>query len=200
MKPTYLLSHGFGFSNEYWKNLIPLLNGDAVFFDENFAKNRRYIGIGHSVGFQKLHNSDIKFDYLIGLQGFVNFCGSEEELKKVRKQNIDRMIKMFKINALTSLKIFHKSCGYEEPFSKNITVEKLVSDLESLKESYKCRTDCPILIIGSDEDKIVPPSIINDNFKHASNVKTEKINDFQHALGFFIAEKVLEKIITCLNR
>jgi pimeloyl-[acyl-carrier protein] methyl ester esterase len=196
MKPAYLLCHGFGFSHEYWRNLTPLLDGDIVYFDKNFTAKRSYIGIGHSVGFQKLNNSDIKFDYLIGLQGFVNFCGSAEESKKEREQNIDRMIKAFQTNALMSLKMFYNACGYEGSIPET-PVEELIEDLISMKKSYRCRDDCPVLIIGSDDDEIVPMSIISDNFADLRNVTTEKINGVPHSLGFLKAAEVSEKIITC---
>ena len=60
---TYLLCSGFGFDNGYWKNLIPLLDGEYEFFDSSFeaSERRDYVGIGHSLGFLKLNNSGIKF-------------------------------------------------------------------------------------------------------------------------------------------
>ncbi|MDR1333807.1 MAG: alpha/beta hydrolase [Holosporaceae bacterium] len=194
MKPTFLLCHGFGFTHEYWRNLIPLLDGDVVYFDKNFIEDRRYIGIGHSIGFQKLNNSAIKFDYLIGLQGFTNFCGTEEEAKEIREQNIDRMMEMYGTNATKSLQMFHNICGYDGSMPENVIAEELIADLQSMKRKYECRCDCPILIIGSDDDEIVPPSILDDNFKHMQNVSLKKINNVSHLLGFKKAEEVAEKI------
>ncbi|MDR1235824.1 MAG: alpha/beta hydrolase [Holosporaceae bacterium] len=200
MKPVFLLCHGFGFTWEYWRNLAPLLSGDVVYFGENFAKDRRCIGVGHSVGFQKLNNSDIKFDYLIGLQGFTNFCGVEEETKKIRERNIDRMIEMYEINAAKSLQAFHNMCGYEGPMPENVVAADLTADLRSMKRKYECRHDCPILIIGSDDDEIVPLSILDDNFGDMPNVSREKINNVSHLLGFKKAEKTAEKIFLYLQR
>ena len=71
---NYLLAHGFGFNNDYWKNLIPLLDGNIYFLDDpNLDGSKVYIGIGHSLGFLKLNNSEFKFDALVALQGFLNY-------------------------------------------------------------------------------------------------------------------------------
>jgi pimeloyl-[acyl-carrier protein] methyl ester esterase len=195
MKYIYLLRHGWGFSNEYWRNLVPLLDGDIVFFDDDYKidKTKRYIGIGHSVGFQKLNNSGINFDFLVGLQGFLNFCGSEPSEKKLREENIDRLGKMLVADAVQTLKTFYDACRYPDPVPENISVDDLAADLLSMKKSH-AHCGRPTLIIGSDEDQIVPMSIINDNFDRMPNVVVEEINGVVHSLGFFKAKEVSEKI------
>ena len=71
---NYLLAHGFGFTNDYWQNLIPLLDGNISFFnDHNLDDSKTYIGLGHSLGFLKLNNSGLQFESLVALQGFLNY-------------------------------------------------------------------------------------------------------------------------------
>jgi pimeloyl-[acyl-carrier protein] methyl ester esterase len=190
----YLLCHGFGFSNEYWGNLIPLLDGEIAFFDDDFDKTKRYIGIGHSIGFQKLNNSGIKFDFLIGLQGFINFCGNDPGEGKIRGENIDRMIKMFEADVSQALKLFHNVCRYPDPVhEKAVCKQSLMDDLLSMKKSYE-HCGCPTLIIGSGEDEIVTMSLIHDNFQHMGNVIVEEIDGVPHSLGFHKPAEVSEKI------
>lgn len=191
----YLLCHGFGFTQDYWRNLAPLLDGDIAYFCETFVdEGRRYVGIGHSIGFLKLNNSNVKFDYLVGLQGFVNFCGTEDKLKKIRQKNVDRMIKTFETDAVRSLRMFYNACGHQGSMPKSVDSENLISDLKSMKHAYECRSDCPILIIGNDDDEILPPSILNDNFDHVSNAEIRKINGVSHLLGFKKADEVANEI------
>jgi pimeloyl-[acyl-carrier protein] methyl ester esterase len=200
MRHTYLLCHGFGFSNEYWKNLAPLLDGDVVFFDDGYEidKTKRYGGIGHSLGFQKLNNSGIKFDFLIGLQGFLNFCGFEPREKKLREKNIGRLMKMFIQDASSTLKAFYDACQYSNSIPENIYVDDLLTDLLSMKKSY-VHCGCSTLIIGSNVDSIVPLSIIEDNFLNLPGVVMKKINGVAHSLGFAKAKEVSEEIRDFVN-
>jgi pimeloyl-[acyl-carrier protein] methyl ester esterase len=196
---TYLLCHGFGFSNEYWRNLVPLLDGDVVFFDDNLNSNKRYVGIGHSIGFQKLNNSGLKFDCLVGLQGFIDFCGSNHNTKNERVANLDHMLKIFAEDMVKSLEFFYRVCKYPCPIPKNISADILTRDLKSMKESHR-HCGSPTLIIGSKQDEIVPLSIIKDNFQNVRNVTVEEINGVPHSLGFYEPEKVFQKIKEFLKR
>ncbi|MDR0968110.1 MAG: hypothetical protein LBL99_00550 [Holosporaceae bacterium] len=233
MKHKYILRHGFSFTNEYWKNLIPLLEGEVVFYDpylrrpgeelcptkdpcvvrvssslgsfaslkddvkgERFAPRDegRVVGIGHSLGFQELNNSGIEFDFLVCLQGFIDYCGSEPKQRERRAREIDGMIKAFEIDTKKRIQEFHDYCNCDDPLPQSIVAEDLIADLLSMKKSYEyCGR--PALAIGSDADDIVPMSIINDNFQRfAPLVKIEQINGVPHSLGFLKAKEVAEKI------
>jgi pimeloyl-[acyl-carrier protein] methyl ester esterase len=199
---NYLLCHGFGFSNKYWRNLTPLLNNEddeIAFFCDNVDKNRRYVGIGHSIGFQKLNNSGLKFDYLIGLQGFINFCGNNQNMRNERATNIDHMLKIFAEDARKGLGFFYRTCKYPDSIPENIVEDVLMDDLRSMKESYQ-HCGCPTLIIGSNNDAIVPLSIIKDNFQNVQNVTIEEIDDVPHSLGFYEPQKVYQKIKKFIKR
>lgn len=196
---TYLLCHGFGFSDDYWENLIPFLDDKYEFFDKHFKINtkKNYIGIGHSVGFLKLNNSGIKFDALIGLQGFLNFCGTVPAQRELLQKNLDRMISFFSKDTESSLKFFYKACGYEKEIPEKFSKDDLITDLQMMKLSFE-HCGAPTLIIGSNEDKIVEKSILEDNFKN--RFQLEFINGVNHTLGFSQPKEVFELIKKFLEK
>lgn len=200
MNYTYVLSHGFGFSDKYWRNLVPLLDGEVVYFNKNLKTqtDKNYIGIGHSLGFSKLNNSEIKFRHLIGLQGFLNFCGSDRKMRLIRENNLNKLIQKFKIDCGNSLKNFYKICGYPFDIPKNINETELINELESMKLS---NTHCgtKTTIIGSSADQIVPLSIIEDNFSNNNNIDIKYIDGVTHSLGFnnpaFVIDVIKKEVL-----
>lgn len=195
---TYLLCRGFGFTNDYWENLIPLLDDKFDFFADGFVPNpnEKYVGIGHSIGFLKLNNSGIKFKALIGLQGFLNFCGTASPKKEILQENLNRIIELFSKNPENSLKFFYKACGYEKNIPAEISQKRLISDLKMMKLSF---THCgaATLIIGSEQDTIVGKDILEDNFEHLCPLKF--INGVNHTLGFSKPQEVYGTIKIFLN-
>lgn len=192
---TYILCHGFGFSNDYWRNLLPYVSNDVVFFDDldnlKIATNKKYIGIGHSLGFLKLNNSNITFEYLIGLQGFINFCGNNMNMRKIREKNLKRVIIDFETDHTLALTNFHRACGCES--SRDITKIEIMKDLNLMKRTYQhCGTKT--LMIGTTEDKIVPMSLIKDNFSAISNVTITEEEGCGHSLGFNLVHKISKRI------
>ncbi|MDR3030793.1 MAG: methyltransferase domain-containing protein [Holosporales bacterium] len=185
------MAHGLGFSDEYWENLIKKLPGEFIFYREGLLlnKNKHYVGIGHSLGFQKLNNSGIKFDLLFGLQGFLNFCGTDERLKEIRKKNLDKMIKMFQADWQNALESFYQSCDYPGNIPNNISKEDLVRDFELLKTDNK-HCGAKTVIIGSYDDRIVPPILIEDNFACLNNVLIKYVDKAGHSLGFNMSEVI----------
>lgn len=193
----YLLCHGFGFSNEYWSNLVPLLDAEYEFYDDQESYSfEEYVGIGHSIGFQKLNNSGIKFKALIGLQGFLNFCGGNLSVQK----NIDRMMQSFSQNKSKSLQFFYNVCKFTGslPQLNSMPIELLLEDLESMKYSY-AHCGCPTLILATDNDPVIARDIVIENFKYLPNIKVEIIAGDHHTLGFVDAEKVADQIKMFLN-
>ncbi len=193
---TYLLCHGFGFDHCYWENLIPLLDDKYEFFDENFRvhSEKCYIGIGHSLGFLKLNNSGINVRALVGLQGFLNFCGHEPAHRENLQKNLDRMIEKCTKIPLCFLEFFHKLCGYDQQFDfRNISKENLLQDLEMMKNSYE-HCGAPTLIIGSHEDKVVEHIILKDNFENRKNIQIKYIDGVNHTLGFSKPNETFELI------
>lgn len=199
-KIKYLLCHGFGFSAEFWQNLIPLLDADYEFFDEKeasqyliFDTKISYIGIGHSIGFQKLNNSGIIFKALVGLQGFLNFCGNKPVQRSFLKKNLTKMIASFSKNKTKSLRFFHQLCGTNLSFPTNFPLECLLKDLHSLGQSYEhCK--CPTLIIATDKDPVVSRDIIINNFQRLPQVTIDFIDANHHLLGFLQPNEVMTRI------
>lgn len=190
----YLLAHGFGFDNNYWKNLIPLLKGEIYFLDDpNLDAAETYIGIGHSLGFLKLNNSNLKFKALIALQGFLNYCGSTSVLRKVREKRLEDITNNIKKDKMETLESFRLFCGYNEHLTVNFELSELLNDLDLMKHSYK-HCGVKTLVIGSVDDRIVPMSIINDNFSSLPNVSIIQCDDGRHSLGYNKPEYIVEKI------
>ena len=197
--PTYLLCHGFGFTDEYWKNFLPLLDGDFEFFHDGFSPNpeKIYVGIGHSLGFLRLNNSKIKFRALIGLQGFLNFCGSDPTKKKFLQKNLDRMIFSFEKDPKRALEFFHELCGYDGKIPSDFFVknsrEKLIGELEMMKSSFKhCKI--PTLIIGSEDDPVVEKGILVDNFRNEDFIDLRFLDGGNHTLGYTKATEIFALI------
>lgn len=197
MNYRYIFSSGFSFNNDFWKNLSPLfVFGKNVFFlDElqqaEFDRGAKCVGIGHSLGFLKLNRSGINFDYLIGLQGFLNFCGNSTKMRTVREKSLRKVVESFKTDHNLALSNFHKICGCE--LSKNMTKEKLLGDLEMMHSAYE-HCGSKTLIICSKGDKIVPMSLIADNFSKIPNVSILQIDRGGHSLGFHLAMEVFDII------
>ena len=193
---TYLLCNGFCFCNDFWKNLIPLLDNKYEYYNENFVenKNEAYIGIGHSLGFLKLNNSGIKFKALIGLHGFLDFCGTENSKRAILQNTIDRMIASCKKNPRKFIDFFYSLCGYKYPPNYQTVLENnLISDLEYMKNAYQ-HCGAQTLIICSINDKVLNNEITMDNFKKRKNVELHYINNVNHTLGFSEQEKVFKLI------
>lgn len=191
---SYLLAHGFGFNNDYWRNLTPLLSGNIYFFDDpNLDKTKSYVGIGHSIGFLKLNNSELKFAALVALQGFLNYCGSFERMRKIRETELAKVLNKIIVNKNESLKQFRTFCGYNEDINIDIPLQTLLDELEMMKKTYE---HCGIrtLVIGSSDDVIVPMSIINDNFANLENITIQQIETGRHALGYIHPKLVANQI------
>lgn len=191
---NYLLSHGFGFSNDFWQNLIKLIHGKIYFYgDKSLDKSKKYIGIGHSLGFLKLNNSNLNFESIVSLQGFLNFCGKDNTLRKIRLQNIEKFKKELVENTVLNLKKFRLNCGYDKEIKQKFHLQQMIHELEMMKNSYK---HCGIktLVICSENDNIVPLRIIYDNFQDIANCSILKIQGTGHSLGYNKSKFLWEKI------
>ena len=91
------------------------------------------------------------------------------------------------------LEFFRNLCGYEDRIEKNFSKEELLRDLESMKYSYK-HCGLPTLIIGSEQDKIVEPQILQDNFSNNPLIQLEYVDEVNHTLGFSKSAEVFKII------
>ena len=196
---TYILAHGFGFNNDYWQNLISYLPGKWRFFEPgmSLAGDRKYIGIGHSLGFLKLNNSGLWFDYLVGLQPFLNFCGTDRRLHEFRKQQLDKVISDFKLDAEQFLKNFRCQCGYLGAVALD-NPEQLAAEFSLMQLSYP-HNGVKTLVLAGKDDQVVPYSLVIDNFLGIAQVTIDELSGTKHVLGYKKPEAVALKISEFIN-
>lgn len=199
-KTRYIFCHGWGFDQEYWKDLSRYFSPDeCVFNGENLVKDKavEYIGIGHSLGLIKLITLDIRFKAIVGIQGFVNFLGSNDFFRRKREILLRAMKRDFEIDSQKTLNNFYKKCGIlSQSKGDKILLRK---ELDLLSRSFKIPRNIPILVIGAEDDPIVPPDLIWDNFQKAENVKVVFRPTGLHSLGANDCDFVFKKIMGLLN-
>jgi pimeloyl-[acyl-carrier protein] methyl ester esterase len=203
----FVFCHGFGFNSHFWDNLAPYFaNEKCSFIDLGYFKNpsskiefhgEKIIGIGHSIGFQKLLELNIDFDCLIGLNSFTDFLGTDPSLRTKRQIELKALEQNYIKNPRNSLEAFYKTCKIKFNEYTELDLDLLLSDLKSLNLKINI-PDIPILIMATDKDPIVPRQIIEDNFAHRSNVEIDMLNNDSHVLGFIQPTYVYEKIMSFL--
>jgi pimeloyl-ACP methyl ester carboxylesterase len=101
------------------------------------------------------------------------------------------------------LENFYQRCGLpsfiDHAQEEKLKLGKMLTDLDSLFNSITPPKNIPTLIIGSDNDKIVPPIVLHDNFSNCSNVKVEINPSGNHALGFLEVDKIYKKITSFID-
>jgi pimeloyl-[acyl-carrier protein] methyl ester esterase len=208
----FIFCHGFGFDKHFWDPLAPYFkNEQCTYLDLGYFgpvvpftgnANHSLIGIGHSLGLSKLLSLNKPFDYLIGLNSFINFLGYNPLLRQQREQELTLLKQHFIQSPLPILKGFYQRCGLPECINsgslKQINKNDLLADLDSLYASVKTPT-IPTLIIGTKDDPIVPPVVLHDNFDQCSTVKLDIISKGKHGLGFFKTDIIYKKIIRFIN-
>jgi pimeloyl-[acyl-carrier protein] methyl ester esterase len=227
MRYAFVLMHGWGSNADYWQNLIQHLDRNDYFLYEqgyffssgnnqtsrndlyNFIekhKDDQIIGIGHSIGFIKLLETNIDFDYIFGLQSFTNFLGSDSTLKFVT-ENFKNFMSKFITNTSQALKESYISSRIYEYFDEalfgenNINYSLLMKDLQSLKEnkSYLLnKISDNYHIFGTHDDLVVPSFIIKDNFPE-NKITFLDINS-GHSLGIFHSELISQEIFKKLQK
>ncbi|AGC49839.1 hypothetical protein K9U34_00705 [Lawsonia intracellularis] len=207
MKKYFIFCHGFGYNKNFWKPLLPFFtNEKCLVLDLGYygnhslltsdIRNKKLIGIGHSLGLLKLLQLSINFEYLIGLNSFINFLGNDTQLALTRKTELQRLTKHFLVSPLKTLYNFHKRCGV--PIKKNILTTfnfyTLYEDLTLLSSLSTIPYNQKGLIIGSQNDPIVPPQLIYDNFKIYPNMTIKIIPSGGHGLGFLYPQRIYQYI------
>lgn len=134
---------------------------------------------------------------MISLQGFLNFCGFDARLRKIRLQNLAKVRKQIEENYLQAILEFQKVCGCLG-LSNNVPKEVLLKDLEMMHKEYHFNGP-KTLVLGTEEDMIVPMSLIKDNFSEISLVKIIQLKGCGHSLGFSLADEVSKLIINFIG-
>ena len=210
MTHSFVFCHGWGFDDSFWKSLYPYFKDSicsfwklGYFSEEDYPlhSQKNLIGIGHSIGMKKLTESPYDFKALIGLQGFTNFLGKDEKTQPLRKKQLKSMTLGFNRSPRETLKRFYSECGSFQPKKnaiENLQKERLSQDLNNLSSRVKNRL-CPTLILASQDDSIVPPSIIHDNFSSNKNIRILFCDDAKHNLGFLKKDFVIREIMRFLD-
>lgn len=197
LKPTLILCHGYGLTSSYWNYLIPyfldyeIVNVDLGYFSDtpilpNIHSTKTMVfALGHSLGWAKLENMQIPLRASIGLQAFSHFCGYQKSLRQQRIQQLHQLQQMFNKNPKSCLRYFYLRAGLP-CFWPNISIPNLAllaQDLQRLNSEFLVRHH-PKLIIGAEDDPIVPPELIIDNFEKQTNVDYILLKQGKHALGY----------------
>lgn len=208
----FVFCHGFGFNPHFWSRIAPYFSAENCcfinlgYFNESSYEPQitgdKIIGIGHSMGLSKLLGMSYSFDYLIGLNSFINFLGSDERVRKQRMAALKALRSSFLKAPDMTLQQFYTRCGaaalLETTDFSNLSVDSLLSDFTWLEKSYELPA-VPTLILSAADDIIVPHNITVDNFSRYDNVTLETFSDGGHALGFTKPFAVYEKIMRFVN-
>ncbi|MFH1066543.1 MAG: hypothetical protein V1746_01380 [bacterium] len=203
----FIFCHGWGLNANFWNHLKehfaahPCLFWDLGYFNEpsrplpEKESQTEWFGVGHSLGLIQLLQSDVPFKGLIGLQSFLNFLGNDSRLHQARARFLEKMIADFQKNPLASLKTFHAQCEIEFEIPKTMNANLLQQDFQKLKTDFSNLTPkIPCLILGSSDDPIVPPRLLEDNFKHAPHIQIALHSSGLHGLGCKETGFVLQQI------
>lgn len=212
MKKHFIFCHGFGFDKNFWDNLVPYFAKNCTtYIDLGYFNNKLdfspkngdmpTIGIGHSLGLLKLLKLKQQFDCLIGLNGFVNFLGNDDKLRKNRHQELERLKRNFKKSTITTMESFYKKCRISANMEKVHEINKDVAfnDLEYLSENISIPSHTSMLVIGAKDDVIVPPEVLWDNFNNHPNVAIQIMDQGKHGLGFTAPIEVHKRIINFVD-
>jgi len=225
MNYAFVLMHGWGSSGDYWQNLTPLLgeNNDYFVYElgyfnninqtstqdlQNFIDSHqddKIIGIGHSVGFIKLLEQNVNFDYVFGLQSFTNFLGSRPS--QLIQDNFNGFVNQCIADPVLTLTQLYENSRIYEYFADyvnlegNINAQLVVDDLKDLaidkshllnkiKENY--------CIFATHDDQAVPTFVVKDNFpeNHVNFLDVEA----GHGLGILYADLVAREIFDMLEK
>lgn len=208
-KNVFIFCHGFGFDPSFWAPLMPFfLNQNVIHWDLGYfgdetrfvlQEDVNYIGIGHSLGFMKLLSLPISYHHLIGLHGFTNFLGNEPTLRALRTREWMSLMMQFKRSPSRTLQHFYQRVGVTLALEgKSLRHSILQNDLQALEQAGALPTSTPVLMLGAQDDWIVPPALIVDNFSNHPNVRIELLNHGQHGLGFLNPETVYRHILGCV--
>lgn len=212
MNKHFVFCHGFGFDRNFWTNLASYFAHETcTYMDLGYFGQSNYkltntsggqlIGIGHSIGLIKLLNLNIKFDYLIALNSFINFLGNDELLRDKRTIELAALKHQFIKNTVPTMQKFYKRCGvsFQPNYIENINITKFLEDFTILAKSFDLYKDTPTLIIGAKDDIIIPPKILHDNFSSYQNVQVKIIDNGKHSLGFTQTAYVASQIMSFIN-
>lgn len=213
-----IFCHGFGFNRHFWDNLLDCFQAynticpDLGYFSSKYdgetlpnietsdiIKNsqKKIIGVGHSLGMIKLLQTEINFDALIGLNSFINFLGSSDDLRYKRMKELNDFRHSFLKSPKSCLTSFYKRCDIKNHIPCDLNLlnhNRLERDIDALGREHSFGKNFPTLVLGSKDDTVVPESVLHENFDNLANVELEILKLGSHALGYVECKKVSVRI------
>ena len=196
MKKMFVFCHGFSLTPDYWNSLLPYFSKENIQtwdvydpkFQYTYLPDFEYIGVGHSLGLIKLLQSQIPWKCLIGLNAFIDFIAEDDN----RRQQLIRMQHQFLVKPSLTVNNFHQRCGL--PKADVQFTPQLATDLQAMHQVYDLPKSTPCLILGANDDIVVPPSVMRHNFQNLDNVNYHLFDTGRHSLGFTEVEKITHYI------
>jgi pimeloyl-[acyl-carrier protein] methyl ester esterase len=206
MKRHFIFCHGFGFDKDFWAPLHSyFVDESCTYLDAGYFGNMHWllpdissdtqlIGVGHSLGLAKLIMLGRRFEYMIGLNGFIDF------LEARRQDELHHFVRKFARHPTLMLEKFHRTCGVTFDKSKYaaLNTHKAMADLMLLSKKFHL-PDMRTLILSAVDDVITPPNIIHANFDKQQNVTVKMLDNGKHGLGFLKQDVVCANIMEFLD-
>ncbi len=209
----FVFCHGFALDARYWQPLrvhchphqvVCLELGywqSPVELNQSDLQGQRVVGVGHSLGFLKLLQSGLRFDYLIGLNAFRHFLGFDAVLARRRKRELAQLTRQLVCSPQQALPLFYQRSGLPAPEIawSNLHLPRLLADLEALAQAVVQLPNIPQLILAAKDDRVVPPELVWDNFGTCEQVTLEWLPFGQHGLGFWESEVVYQRLMSFIH-
>ena len=182
MNYCFLFCHGWAGSSQFWEPIKAYFKKyDVHYLDLGYTGNKNwpilpekdeaYIGIGHSLGLVKLLSLGISFKGLVGIQSCIHFLGTDHTLQQKRQYELDQMALQLGSNFTKTMLTFYKRCGIEiDPIKVlNLDQQLLLEDLQILSKAHSIPQNIPLFVLGTMGDLVIPPALIEDNFRDRTN-------------------------------
>lgn len=202
----FILCHGFGFTPHFWARLIRELGPERctlldlgyytthTISPPSIPKAQRYIGIGHSLGLQKLYALPIPYTACIGLNGFVDFLGTSLETRKQRTKELKALRYSLCQDVRLGITQFILRCGAKNLLRHidvdSVQLTRLLSDLDAFMHPCVVPACYPTYIISAKNDPIVPRTV------HSSSlaVRALRVPKGRHSLGWSYSRSMFHLI------
>jgi pimeloyl-ACP methyl ester carboxylesterase len=84
--------------------------------------------------------------------------------------------------------------SYQQTLLTTINSQETIADFDLLETTVRLPKEIPILIVGANDDVIVPKELIMDNFSKNKNVTIQFLEKGQHQLGY-TQEDLISQIV-----
>lgn len=201
----FVLCHGFGFTPQFWTRLIRDLGPErCTLLDLGYyggsvsppsiPKAQRYVGIGHSLGLQKLYALPVLYTACIGLNGFVDFLGTCPKTRMHRTKELKALRYSLCQNVRLGMTQFIQRCGARNLLRymdlDSLNLPRLLSDLDAFLHPCVVPTRYATYIISAKNDVVVPLSVHDASLA----VHTIKVAKGGHSLGWSYSHTIFHLI------